>query len=209
MNVEELHTSTIINNRVKLRVWIDFVCPFCLIGKELISNAIDGLNIEIEWMPFELREYPTPTLRPEDEYLPKIWKQSVYPVAKQLGVDIRLPTISPQPYTRNAFLLFYYAIDHNKGDEYVDTTLRAFFQQNRDIGKSSVLQEIMMELGLDSSDFEAVLRSSKYAKLHDATLQEARNIGINSVPSIGIGDLVISGIPNEKYLREMLLKQLG
>ena len=82
--MEVLNTLTTINSRVKLRVWIDFICPFCLIGKELISNAIDGLNVDIEWVPFELREYPVPTLRPEDEYLPKIWKQSVYPIAKQL-----------------------------------------------------------------------------------------------------------------------------
>lgn len=207
--MEVLNTLTTINSRVKLRVWIDFICPFCLIGKELISNAIDGLNVDIEWVPFELREYPVPTLRPEDEYLPKIWKQSVYPIAKQLGVDIRLPTISPQPYTCNAFLLFYHAINHNKGDEYIDITLRKFFQKNQDIGESMVLKEIMMELGLDPNDFEAVLKSSKYMKLHDANLQEARNIGINSVPSIGIGDLVISGIPNQERLREMLLNQLS
>ena len=36
-------------------------------------------------MPFELRPYPHPTLRPEGEYLQRAWSQSVYPLARQMG----------------------------------------------------------------------------------------------------------------------------
>lgn len=79
-------------------------------------------------MPFELRAYPTPTLRPEDDYLPTAWKQGVYPTAERLRVSIRLPTVSPQPYTRKAFLSLRYAVEHGQGDAYVDAVLRAFFQ---------------------------------------------------------------------------------
>ena len=37
-------------------------------------------------MPFELRPEPHPTLRPEGEYLQRAWSQSVYPIARQMGV---------------------------------------------------------------------------------------------------------------------------
>ncbi len=66
-------------------------------------------------MPFELREYPTPTLRTEDEYLPRIWKRSVYPTAERLGVPIKLPSISPQPYSRLAFVGFQFAQELDSG----------------------------------------------------------------------------------------------
>src|SRR3954451_9972020 len=101
--------------RTTLRVWIDFVCPYCLFGEQVVRKATEGLDVNIVWMPFELREYPTPTLRPEDDYLPRVWKQGVYPAAEQMGIDIRLPTISPQPYTRKAFLGLQYAAENGRG----------------------------------------------------------------------------------------------
>ncbi len=36
----------------------------------------------MEWLPFELRPYPTPILRPEGAYLQRAWRQSVYPLAR-------------------------------------------------------------------------------------------------------------------------------
>jgi hypothetical protein len=102
-----------------MKVWIDFVCPFCLLAESLIQKAIEGVDVDIQWMPFELREYPTPTLRPEDEYLPKIWRRSVYPMAESLGVPIKLPTISPQPYSRLAFVGFQFAQEQGKANQYV------------------------------------------------------------------------------------------
>ena len=65
------------SNGRPLKVWLDFVCPFCMLAEEPPAEAVDGLDLAIEWMPFELREEPTPTLRPEDEYLPRMWKDAV------------------------------------------------------------------------------------------------------------------------------------
>ena len=45
-----------------------------------------GQDVAVEWMPFELRPYPEPTLRPEGEYLRSAWERSVYPLAARLGV---------------------------------------------------------------------------------------------------------------------------
>ncbi|MBW3636295.1 MAG: DsbA family protein, partial [Armatimonadetes bacterium] len=67
---------------LKLEIYSDYVCPFCLLAKAPLEEALRGLEgVEVEWMPFELRPFPTPTLRPEDPYLPRVWEQSVYPMA--------------------------------------------------------------------------------------------------------------------------------
>ena len=101
-------------------------------------------------MPFELRPYPTPTLRPEGEYLQSAWRNSVYPLAHRLGVEIRLPAVSPQPYTRLAFEGLEFAKDKGKGHEYNDRVMRAFFQESRDIGSPEVLAELASDAGLDA-----------------------------------------------------------
>jgi len=64
-------------SRATIRVWIDFVCPYCFLGERVIHAATEGLEVDVVWMPIELRPYPTPTLRPEDEYLRRLARPSL------------------------------------------------------------------------------------------------------------------------------------
>ena len=205
---DDLGTATVKPARTKIRVWIDFVCPYCLLGEQVIRAASDGLDVDIVWMPFELRPHPTPTLRPEDDYLPAAWKQGVYPAAERLGVPMRLPTISPQPYTRKAFLGLQYAVEQGQGDAYVDAVLRAFFQEDRDIGDTDVLKAIIGGLGLDPAALDAVLASPLHGERHDAALRQAQEAGIRAVPSVAVGDRLYSGTPQPEALRAEILRQL-
>ena len=50
--------------------------------------------MQIAWQPFELRPEPTPTLRPEGDYLQSTWQRVVYPMAERMGVPIVLPRVS-------------------------------------------------------------------------------------------------------------------
>lgn len=189
------------DDRVKVFVWTDFVCPYCLIAEGSIKAAAEAEGAEIIWMPFELRPYPTPTLRPEDDYLQTSWKNGVYPTAKRFELDIRLPTVSPQPYTRTAFIGLQWVADQGKSKAYVEAVLRALFQGNRDIGEVSVLKTIVAGLGLDANAFEMALLKPEYASRHDDALKLARKIGVQAVPSMLIGNQLFSGMRGVDTLR--------
>lgn len=188
-------------DKIKVFVWTDFVCPYCLLGEGSIKAAAEAEGAEMIWMPFELRPHPTPTLRPEDDYLQTSWKNGVYPAAKRFGIDIRLPTVSPQPYTRTAFIGLQWVADQGKGNAYVEAVLRAFFQENQDIGEVSVLKTIVAGLGLDANAFEMALRKPEYASRHDDALDLARTIGVQAVPSVLIGNQLFSGMSDVDTLR--------
>jgi len=192
---------------IKIQVWTDFVCPFCLLGESIIDKAIEGLNVEVEWMPFELRPYPTPTLKPEDEYLPRVWKASVYPMAERLGVPIQLPTVSPQPYTRKAFLGLQYAKQQGKGNEYTTDVMKAFFQQNLNIGEDQVLKNILANLGLNPVGLDEFVSSPQANAQHDSDLQYAKQLGIQAVPSLAVGEQFFSGVPSVQALREAIQRE--
>lgn len=196
--------NTLPSDPVKIQVWTDFVCPFCLLGERIIEQAIHGLNVELEWMPFELRPFPTPTLRPEDDYLPRVWKASVYPMAERLGVSIQLPTVSPQPYTRMAFLGLQYAKQQGKGNEYTLDVMRAFFQHDQNIGEAAVLKGILDRLGLHPSGLDEFVNSPQANARHDADLARARQLGIQAVPSILVGQQLFSGVPGVHTLRDAI-----
>jgi predicted DsbA family dithiol-disulfide isomerase len=156
-------------------------------------------------MPFELRPEPQPTLRPEGEYLRRAWEQSVYPIARRMGVPIALPPVSPQPHTRQAFEGYQYAREHGKGNDYNHRVLEAFFVEGQDIGRADVLTRLAVEVGLDASEFEQALRTGKYREAHRLALRHAyEEAGVNAVPTFVIGDQVLTGLQDRQTLEATL-----
>lgn len=156
-------------------------------------------------MPFELRPHPQPTLRPEDDYLPHIWKTAVYPMARRLGVEIRLPDVSPQPHTALAFEGYQYAAEHGLGTAYTRRMFRAFFQENQDLGQLDVLTTLAGEVGLDEAGFRAALANGSHRAKHQDALREAAAHQVQVVPTILIGDTRIEGVPRAAQLRKAIL----
>ncbi|TDD46555.1 2-hydroxychromene-2-carboxylate isomerase [Kribbella antibiotica] len=190
---------------VKIKIFSDYVCPFCLLAEGPIEEATKDLYVDIEWMPFELRAHPHPTLRPEDDYLPAIWSRAVYPMARQLGVDIKLPTVSPQPYTHLAFEGHLYAAEHGLSTEYTHRMFQAFFQEDQDLGQPDVLQALAEEIGLNGPDFRKALDNRTYQAKHQEALREAEAHQVRSVPTIIVGNTRLEGVPNPVELRKAIL----
>lgn len=188
-----------------ITVYSDYVCPYCLLAEQVLSDAIGDRDIRINWRAFELRPDPVPTLKPEDPYLPAIWHKSIYPLAERLGVPIRLPSISPQPRTAKAFELLAMAQDEGLDHEYSMRVLRAFFQENRDIGDPEILIGLAANAGLDSDEARQALESGAYAERHREALDHARDdMAITSVPTIVVGKQVFRGTPSLEALRQAI-----
>lgn len=188
-----------------ITVYSDYVCPYCLLAEKVLSDAIGDRDIRIAWRPFELRPDPVPTLRPEDPYLPSVWQRSVYPLAASLGVPIRLPSISPQPRTAKAFELLAVAQDKGLDHPYSMRVLRAFFQEDRDIGDPERLIELAAEAGLDPDEARQALESGAYAERHREAQRHAReDMEITSVPTIVVGKRVFRGTPPLDELRQAI-----
>lgn len=188
-----------------IAVYSDYVCPFCLLAERVLSDAIGDRDISISWRAFELRPEPAPTLRPEGPYLPAIWNRSVYPLAERLGVPIRLPSISPQPRTAKAFELLAMAQERGLDHPYSMRVLRAFFQEDRDIGDPETLIELAADAGLDPDEARRALESGAYTERHRKALRHAReDMVITSVPTIIVGERIFRGTPPLDELRQAI-----
>lgn len=189
----------------KITIYSDYVCPFCLLAEQVLTKAIGERDIPLTWSAFELCPDPVPTLRPEDPYLPAIWQRSVYPLAEQLGVPIRLPSISPQPRTAKAFELLALAQDTRLDHAYSMRVLRAFFQEDRNIGDTDTLVELAADAGLDADEARTALESRTYAAWHQEALRHAHeDMAITSVPTIVVGTKVFRGTPSLDELRKAI-----
>ncbi|MGH3767300.1 MAG: DsbA family oxidoreductase [Pseudonocardiaceae bacterium] len=187
-----------------IEVFSDFVCPFCYLAEQPLADGVEGTDLQIVWQPFELRPEPTPTLRPEGDYLQTTWRDVVYPMAERMGVPIVLPRVSPQPYSRLAFEGFAYAAEHDLGQRYTEQIFRAFFVQQRDIGAPEVLSDVAAGLGLDADDFRAALDSGRYAQAHQQALRRAHELKITVVPTFLIDGRRLEGVPSAEALHRLL-----
>ncbi len=181
---------------LKVQVFSDYVCPYCFLAEGPLNEAVAEMEgaVEVEWMPFELRPYPTPTLEPEGDYLQSGWRQSIYPMAERMGVRIVLPRVSPQPYTRLAFEGALEARDQGKADAYNHRMFTAFFQDELDIGNIDVLSDCAAEIGLDKKIFRAALDDRLHSQECEQQLSLGRDrLAINSVPTFVIDNRI--GIP--------------
>ncbi len=161
-------------------------------------------------MPFELRPEPHPTLRPEGDYLQRAWQQSVYPLARRMGIPITLPKVSPQPHTHLAFEGYQYAREHGKGNDYNHRVLQAFFVESQDIGQIDVLTKLAGEVGLDVKQFEEAKRSRKYREAHQRALRHAyEEAGVTGVPMFVIGDRVLTGLQDKETLVAVVEEETG
>jgi predicted DsbA family dithiol-disulfide isomerase len=179
-------------------------------GRPSASRSRRGRDVEVEWLPCELRPEPHPTLRPEGDYLQRAWQQSVYPTARGVGVPISLPPVSPQPHTHLAFEGYQYAREHGRGNDYNRRVLEASFVEGRDIGRVDVLAKLAGEVGLNEKEFGEALRTRKYQEAHQKALRHAYELaGVTGVPMFVIGERVLTGLQGREPLETVIGEELA
>ena len=184
-------------------VFIDYVCPFCFLVEPALEELRRDRDVEVNIRPLELRPAPVPTLRPEDDYLPRIWNDIVYPMADRVGIPIRLPSVSPQPRTKKAFLVLQLAHERNIAEAYSHAMFQAFFQDDRNIGDEEFIVDIASSLGLEETSVREAIASPERRRQHQADLAYAtETMRITAVPGIIIGGTPLQGTPSTTRLKE-------
>ena len=175
------------DNRARITVFSDYVCPFCYLEEPDLARAREeyGEAVEVDWRAYELRPDPVPTLDPDGDYLHRVWNASVYPMAKSLGMKLRLPPV--QPRSRKALEAVEYAREEDKFDEMHTALFRAFFESGEDIGREDVLLEVGVSVGLDRERLRAALEEGRYTEKVLADERLARRLGVDSVPTMFVG----------------------
>ena len=170
--------------KARITVWSDYVCPFCYLEVPVLERIRReyGDALEIDWRAFELRPEPVPTLDPDGEYLHTVWNRSVYPMARERGMTLRLPPL--QPRSRRALELAEFARQQGKFDEVHQALFTAFFEDGKDLGDLEVLAGIGTQAGLDPDEVRAALQQGTYRERVLQDQREAAALGIHGVPAM-------------------------
>lgn len=185
-------------NKIKIDIVSDVVCPWCAIGYKRLEQAINELGIqdkvEIEWQPFELNpQMPNEGQNVQEHIAEKYGatesqqqqsQQHMTEVGKELGFTFDYFNDMKMVNTFESHILLEYAHKFDKQTELKLALMTAFFSQRKDVSNRDVLKNILQEVGLDPDQGIVLLDNT-------ASQDEVRNkqnywksLGVSSVPTI-------------------------
>ena len=166
----------------KVRFYYDVVCPYSYLETHVVEAAEDAGQIEVEWLPFELRPAPNPLLVPRGDHLRVDWTQNVYRRALAMGVEIHLPRYQPRSTLPLAACLW--AAEQGRLRELKHALYEAFFCEGEDIAMDAQIALAADRAGLDSA---AAVAAAYSPELHERIREirsEAAVAGVRGVPSL-------------------------
>jgi predicted DsbA family dithiol-disulfide isomerase len=165
------------------------------------------MEVEVAWLPFELRPEPVELPPPDEARTRAYWSRSVFPLAERLGVEIHPPQARPR--TRLAHEAFAFARAAGRADAMAEGLFRAHFVEGRDLGEIGTLAAIGAAAGLDGAALRSALQARTHAREVEEGLQFAADLGVTAVPTFLIGRYAIPGLVGVQTLRRAVAAAAG
>ena len=157
------------SGRLRVDVFFDFICPWCLIGKRQLEHAQvqfrsrhPGVQITTQWHGVQL----LPQLPAQGEPFADFYRKrlgnaeavamrqtQVQQAAAEVGLAIDLSRIATMPNTADAHRLFERASELGnvaQRDLLLERLFAAYFQKGKDLGCRETLLAIARSCGIDA-----------------------------------------------------------
>lgn len=184
--------------KMKIEVWTDIMCPYCYIGKLNYEKAIAQFEhkdqVELEWKAFQLNptladkgnglpvmEYLQNYARFTEENIKQMFEQ-IEILARECGVTSNLKN-SIAANSLDAHRLVKLAATKKLDSEVMLLLSKAYFEEAKDYSDHNILKEIGKSAGLDEKGVEELLNNDMYAYEVKQDIQEAGNLGFDTVPT--------------------------
>ena len=212
---------------VQIDIFSDVICPWCLIGKRRLEQALrdtPNTKIRLVWRAFELNPGMPAQGMDRRTYLATKFldkANAVYDHIAQImaseGIPARLDAITRTPNTLNSHrLLAWIAAKFDTELSYpslqtqmIEALFQAYFVEGRDIGILETLIEIAVETGLQAAEIRAFLNSDDKVEAIRREQAYAREIGIQGVPGFLFnGKMLLCGAqPPDSLVKMIALAQ--
>ena len=149
---------------LKIKMYSDFICPFCYIGFEVFRKLKPEFDLELDWRGFQIHpEWPS------EGMLASEWRNGMDPAARQaiwqriqaMAVAAGFEMKPPQLLTNSRLSLeaTEFAKEAGVGEAFEERVYRAYFYEGLNIGNQSILADLAaprrVHLPAASVDFRA------------------------------------------------------
>ena len=201
-------------DRQTITVYSDYVCPFCYLGRQSLSQyqASRDEELAIDWRPFDLRSQkrrPDGTIDhsvddgKDDEYFEQA-KQNVRRLADDYGVEMDLD-IAADVDSLPAQIASYYLREHHDYETWLafdEAVFAALWEDGEDIGDADLLAELAADAGAESDEVRSALDDETLRETVRDRFTEAQREGITGVPTFAYDGYAARGaVPPEQLER--------
>ena len=174
---------------LKIDVFTDVVCPWCVVGSARLDKAIAALPEDIEVVvenhPFYL-DPNTPEegvnviemLREKYGRDPREMWDRVESEAKRLGIDLDLSKTERRYPTKKAHTVTRLAKPLGVQHELANAIANAYFLEHRDIHDDNVLADIAVAFGMDRGDVLDAINDENELEITEQLATDAAAQGI-------------------------------
>ncbi|MDS9467673.1 DsbA family oxidoreductase [Paracoccus sp. MBLB3053] len=192
--------------QVRLDIFADPVCPWCMIGKAELDRALESRPnhpFAITWQPFRLDPQMPQAgmdyvaymkMKFNDEKGIIAAMKPVMEASERLGLWINPSLIERVPNTLNAHRLLHWAGLEGNQTPVMSGLMRAYWREGKNISNPDVLVAIGETAGMDGQMIRRLLATTE--DRDEIAMREihARQRGISSAPTFVVGDThVVTG----------------
>jgi predicted DsbA family dithiol-disulfide isomerase len=188
--------------KIKIKMYSDYICPFCYLGEAIIEKLKSRFDIDVEHVGIEIHP-ETPEegvdLRGRISGTEEMY-ENLRCRGKMYGLyfcEVKLLSNS-----RKALIVGEYARKVGKNAEFTHEVFKAYFERCLDIGKEAVLFEIAQKVGLTKKDVEDCLKDPVYRNNFANNCTVAAKYDIWSVPTFIVNDKhrIVGAQPEETFV---------
>jgi predicted DsbA family dithiol-disulfide isomerase len=193
--------------KFNIKMYADFQCPYCYIGKSIFNSIKDEYDTELTFKSFEIHSDAPQEGIPVGQYFGTDLdlNENIKAYGKKYGIEMaHLTTVVN---SNNALQVAEYAKEIGKSEEYNSKMYEAMFTETLNIGQLPVLKEIAASVGITGEEVDKVLSDEKYKQIIVDNQHYCTQAGISSVPTFIINDKVkITGAQPPEVFKEVFEK---
>jgi predicted DsbA family dithiol-disulfide isomerase len=170
-----------------LRLYTDFVCPFCFIAEEsTVPRLLREHDLTLDWCGFELHPGTPPGGKPLASLFPGADLAQIHQRTKRFAAGFGVTGFESPNILRNsrrALALAELARERGRLDPYRQAVFHAHWREGKNIEDLADLTAIAVAAGLDAEEVPGALDSGPLLARVDARQAAARADGVSGIPT--------------------------
>lgn len=189
--------------RVHVKVYSDYICPFCYIGYLRLEKLRGEYEVDADWRFLEIHPDNPPEGKPVTElgYPPEHWEMLMANLARMAEAEgVTLPERTFTTNSRRALKLAQAVREEQPGvfEALNREMYEAYFLRGENIGDPAVLEYLAASCGVDPVVAQRAWSDRYYEEVLDGNQRNAMQLRITGTPTYVFGNQVYSGaIPLE------------
>ena len=192
-----------------LRLYTDFVCPFCFIAEQsTVPRLLAELDLVLDWHGFELHPSTPPGGVPLSRLFPGTPLAALHDRTKRFGASFGVTGFQPPDWlsnSRKALAVAEYARDMARLEPFRQAAMNAHWREGKNLENDEDLGAIAESAGLERGAALAASTDHTLLARVDERQAEARRAGVNGIPTFVLGrERVVGCQPYEALLAAAL-----